>query len=482
MPNADAVPVQVTEPLAPPVVRSPSDVLRSVTAAALLVALLLLGALLGDQVTGFVADLLAGVDALGAALLTAVVVGTRLLVVVVVLAGLGATVVTYRWRLLATGIGAAALGAVLAALTGSAADSTEAALVNPSQSLGLISGEEFPTLAGLGAAAALLTAAAPWLPRRWRRVGWVLVVGLAVSRFLTAPVSLDVLIALVSGWLAGSLVLVVAGGPNRRPGGLAVADALVASGVPLASLKRADVDARGSTPFFGRTADDTMVFAKVVARDERSADLLFRLYRFAVPRDLGDERPFSSLRRMVEHEALVSLVARDAGVETPRFLAFAAAEPGGFVLSYEGIDGSSLDGVDDARLTDSVLDDIWGQIALLRVHRIAHRDLRLANVFLGADGCVSLIDFGFSELAASDLLLRTDIAELLASLTLAVGTDRAVAAATRALGTAPLADAADRLTPGALSGATRTAYKPQPDLLHALATACRSAADPVLEG
>ena len=110
MPNADAVPVQVTEPLAPPVVRSPSDVLRSVTAAALLVALLLLGALLGDQVTGFVADLLAGVDALGAALLTAVVVGTRLLVVVVVLAGLGATVVTYRWRLLATGIGAAALG------------------------------------------------------------------------------------------------------------------------------------------------------------------------------------------------------------------------------------------------------------------------------------------------------------------------------------------------------------------------------------
>ena len=41
---------------------------------------------------------------------------------------------------------------------------------------------------------------------------------------------------------------------------------------------------------------------------------------------------------------------------------------------------------------------------------IAHRDLRLANVFLAADGVVWMIDFGFSELAASDLLMATDLA------------------------------------------------------------------------
>ena len=64
----------------------------------------------------------------------------------------------------------------------------------------------------------------------------------------------------------------------------------------------------------------------------------------------------------------------------------------------------------------------------MRRHRIAHRDLRLANVFLADDGVVWMIDFGFSELAASDLLLTNDVAELLASSTLQVGPVRAVAA------------------------------------------------------
>lgn len=470
-----ATAVIVTEPPAPAVVRSPTDVLRAVVAAAVLVVLVVLGALFGDQIQSFLAHLLRGLDAIGTDLLTAIVVGTRAFTVVVALAAVGAAVVTRRWRLLGTVVIAGAIGAALAALTTQVIDTDQAPLVNPTVDLGLVSDQAFPTLAGVGAAAALLTAAEPWLGRRWRRVGWVLVIALAFSRFLTSPVSFDVVIALTAGWLAGALVLVVAGGPNRRPGGQAVADALVAAGVPLATLAPASVDARGSTPYFGTTADGDRVFAKVLAQDERSADLLFRLYRALVPRDLGDERPFSSLRRMVEHEALVSLMARSYGIVTPRVLAFASAPPGGFVLSYEGIDGSSLDGVEPERLTDDVLDQIWEEIRLLRHHRIAHRDLRLANVFLGADGQVALIDFGFSELAASDLLLRTDIAELLASLSLSVGSDRALAAAVRAVGPEAVADAADRLTPGDLSGATRTAYKARPGDLPALQAAARAA-------
>lgn len=468
--------VIVTEPPAPAVVRSPTDVLRAVVAAAVLALLVLLGTLFGSEIQSFLAELLRGVDALGARVLDTIVVGTRAFTVVVALAGVGAALVARRWRLLLTVVPAGALGAAIAAVTTQVVDTVEAPLVNPSVDLGLVSRQDFPTLAGVGAAAALLTAAEPWLGRRWRRVGWLLVLALAVSRFLTSPVSFDVAIALTSGWLAGAIVLVAVGGPNRRPGGQAVADALVAAGVPLATLAPASVDARGSTPYFGTTDDGRRVFAKVLAHDERSADLLFRLYRAAVPRDLGDERPFSSLRRMVEHEALVSLMAYSLGIATPRVLAFAAAPPGGYVLSYEGIDGSSLDGVAADRLTDEVLDQIWDQIETLRYHRIAHRDLRLANVFLGADGRIALIDFGFSELAASDLLLRTDVAELLASLGLTVGPERALAAAVRALGPAAVADAAHRLEPGNLSGATRTAYKERPGELAALQTACRAVA------
>ena len=110
----------------------------------------------------------------------------------------------------------------------------------------------------------------------------------------------------------------------------------------------------------------------------------------------------------------------------------------------------------------------WHLVGELRRHRIAHRDLRLANVFLDDSGEVWLIDFGFSEVVASDLLLATDVAELLASSSLCVGPERALANAANAVDPATLARALDRLHPWALSGATRTTLKGRPGLLDAL--------------
>ena len=135
------------------------------------------------------------------------------------------------------------------------------------------------------------------------------------------------------------------------------------------------------------------------------------------------------------------------------------------MLAYEAIEGRSLDRVAADELTDPILTDIWAQVSELRRHRIAHRDLRLANIFLAADGHVWLIDFGFSELAASDLLLRNDLAELVASSSLKVGPERAVAAAQAAVGPGELAGASERLRLWALSGATRTGLKESPGLL-----------------
>jgi undecaprenyl-diphosphatase len=89
----------------------------------------------------------------------------------------------------------------------------------------------------------------------------------------------------------------------------------------------------------------------------------------------------------------------------------------------------------------------------------------LANIFLEEDGHVWLIDFGFGEVVASDLLLATDVAELLASSSLVVGAERAVAHAAGSVDQPTLSRALDRLHPWALSGATRTALKTHPDLL-----------------
>jgi undecaprenyl-diphosphatase len=456
--------------------RSPADVLRLVVAAITLVLALLLGWWFEDELVAFGTELLQGFDAVPQWIVDVVVIGTRLLAVVVLAGGLVAAVIRGRWRMLVTACVAVGLAVALAAVLDAIDREEGGTSASVSTELGPFSNEGFPGALGLAAAAAALTAAAPWLSRRWRRLAWVLVAGLVVSRMLTAPVSFDGPIAAFAGWLCGAAVLVALGAPSRRPTPDAVVGGLRAVGLDVAQLEPASVDARGSTPYFGATTDGTRLFVKCLGRDERSADLLFRLYRAVQPRTFGDERPFESLRRAVEHEALVALAAASSGVRTPRVLAFANAEPNGYVLAYEGIGGRSLDKVPADHVDDELLTSVWRLVGQLRERRIAHRDLRLANIFLDDARTVWLIDFGFSELAASDLLLANDVAELLASSSLVVGAQAAVAHARAHVDPATLARARARLRPWALSGATRTALAQRPALLDELRDGLASAA------
>jgi undecaprenyl-diphosphatase len=446
--------------------RSPADVLRLCVATGVTLVLLIVEWLFGKTLVAFGSDLLRGLDAVPHWVIDVAVIGTRIITVVMLGGGFVWTLYHGRWRMLAT-VAVAGLAAVamVGLLDGVARTEQGRVPIDIANGLGPLGAEGFPTAAGVAVAAAVVTAAAPWLSRRWRRAGWALILGLVVTRFLASPVSFDSLRAAVFGWLCGAAVLVALGGPSRRPTSFAVVDGLARVGLPLVQLQTSSVDARGSTPYFGVGADGSTLFVKALGDDERSADLLFRLYRRLQPRAFGDERPFSSLRRAVEHEAFVALAARAVGVRTPRLRAFATAEPHGYVLAYEAIEGRSLDRLDPTEITDDVLAATWRLVGELRKHRIAHRDLRLANIFLDDGGDVWLIDFGFSEMAASRLLLATDVAELLASSTLCVGSERAVAGAASTIDGAGLSEALDRLHRWTLSGATRTAHKSRPDLL-----------------
>jgi undecaprenyl-diphosphatase len=445
--------------------RSPVDVLRLAVALTLLLALVLFDAVFGNAVREFQADLLRGLDAFNVTVITIFVAAVRVVSLTIIVLGTVWALLRGRLRFLVT----VALGAALAAVIAVAADwivnDEPTALVRIEDDFGPLSDAGFPSSAGLAAVAGIVAAGTPWFSRRQRRFGWLLVVALGFVRFIAAPVSANSVLALLAGLAAGAASAVILGAPSRRPTRAAAVAGLRAVGVDLATLEPAAVDARGSTPYFGTTAAGQRLFVKVLGADERSADLLFRLYRYVVPRDFGDERPFESLRRAVEHEALCALAAQSVGVRTPQLAGFGVAPPGGYVLAYEAVAGRSLDRVDDADLDDARLDAIFEQVATLRAHGMAHRDLRLANLFLGDDGKIWLIDFGFSELAASELLLATDLAELVTSLSLKVGPATAVEAAERVVGRAALDSALPRLAAGFLSGATRTGIGERPDLL-----------------
>jgi undecaprenyl-diphosphatase len=170
----------------------------------------------------------------------------------------------------------------------------------------------------------------------------------------------------------------------------------------------------------------------------------------------------------VEHEALVSLVARDVGVRTPRMRGVVSVDLDSMMLAYDRIDGRPVDAMDDAEVTDELMRGVFEQVLPMRTHRIAHRDLRRANIFASSHGEAWIIDFGFGELAADQGLLDADVAQLLASFAVVAGPQRPVRAAIDVLGRDAVAGALPRLQLQALSGATQSALKAHDGLLQDL--------------
>jgi len=344
----------------------------------------------------------------------------------------------------------------------------------------IVRGHDAPGLgfpSGHSAVAFALTATAvPFLARRWRRVIWVLPLTVGFARvFVGAHLPLDVVGGFALGWTAGALVHLVAGAPSGRVTAGQVEQALRRAGLDVAAVRPAKVDARGSTPFFAQTADGGTIFVKAVGADQRDADLLFKLWRSVAYQNLDDEKPFRSAKRQIEVEALLDLLAARAGVRTPEVVALSELANGTTLLAHQGLRASGLDTADAARLSDAVLRDLWTQVALLHRARLAHRDLRLANVMLDEDGRSWVVDFGFAEASAPDRALHRDVAELLASQSAKVAPEHAVAAAVSALGASEVAGALPYLSPAGLASATRDALARLPGRLDELRRAAAKA-------
>ncbi|WP_328401563.1 lysylphosphatidylglycerol synthase domain-containing protein [Nocardia sp. NBC_00403] len=317
-------------------------------------------------------------------------------------------------------------------------------------------------------AAAMAAAASPWLPRPWRRAVWALAGAVALSRvFVGAHFVLDVFGGAALGWTVAAALHLLWGAPVHRAEAPAVLRALTAAGLRPVRVIPAVLDARGSRPFYV-TTETCELFVKVIGYHERNADVLFKLFRHLIFREVEDESPFATPKQKAEHEAFLTLLARRAGVRTPTIASVGVAASGDAWIAEERVPSRNLARTVSGPISDESLCDIWCQIALLRAARIAHRDLRLANILIDEQDAPWIVDFGFGESGASDHLLDADVAELLVSMSFKVGPERAVATAHMVLGTDALTSATPLLQPLALAVATRRATRHQPRLLHEL--------------
>jgi undecaprenyl-diphosphatase len=326
-------------------------------------------------------------------------------------------------------------------------------------------------------AAALATAAGPWLPRPVRGATWWVVGLVALGRmYAGAHLPLDVVGGAALGWAVAAAAHLAVGAPGGRPTARAVLEGLRAAGIDPVKVHPVAADARGSVPFVVRGGDGEQLFVKAVGREQRDADLLFKAWRYLAFREVEDETPFASAKQQAEHEAYLSLLAARAGVRTPAVLTATPAADGQVLLVQQHVAGQTLDRLEAGQADDRLLAAVWAEIGRLRAAGIAHRDLRRANVLVDAGGQPWLLDFGFAEAAANARWLAGDVAELLASLACLVGPDRAVRSAAQALGAEAVAQALPLLQPAALPAATRADLKARPGLLAELRERAAAAA------
>ena len=121
------------------------------------------------------------------------------------------------------------------------------------------------------------------------------------------------------------------------------------------------------------TRDGRRLFIKALGSDQRDADLLYRAYRFARLRNVGDTWPAASVIRAVEHQALIGVMAERAGVRVPRVDRVIKAGGGTALLVMDRVDGSSLGQLPAQRISDDLLQRLWAEVDRLHRAGIAHR-------------------------------------------------------------------------------------------------------------
>ncbi len=327
---------------------------------------------------------------------------------------------------------------------------------------------DFPTTGYLASAAATVTVGAAYLQRRWKRAAWSWVFILVLLRLLgPGQPPLDVWIGLSLGVVVGSIALLLFGSPNPEPGPTEILEALRDVGLDPAEVRRREEVGHHAT-YDTVERDGRRTFIKLRTPDDRSWDLLSRLYRAVRLRSSEVSRPYSTLKRRVEHEALAVLTVRDAGARSPAVLGVGTTRSGAAFVVEELVDGRRLSTLADEEFDDEMVRAVFTTVRSVHATRIAHHDLTLDNLLLDGSGLVWLVDYDEAELAASHRDRARDIAELLVALALVIGPERSVALGVERLGNDAVAASLPLLQPLALSRSLGKSIRSQRSLLDQL--------------
>jgi tRNA A-37 threonylcarbamoyl transferase component Bud32/membrane-associated phospholipid phosphatase len=180
----------------------------------------------------------------------------------------------------------------------------------------------------------------------------------------------------------------------------------------------------GSTPLRIKVKGDpdTWLFGKLYAKSHLRADRGYKLGRELLYGRLEDEKPFNTVRRLVQQEDYALQKLYLAGLPTPRPYGVVELTPEReYLLVSEFFDGAVELG--EAEVDDQVIDDGLGIVRKLWDAGLAHRDIKPANLLV-RDGRLLLIDVAFVEVRPSPWRQAVDLANMMLCLALRSSAER----------------------------------------------------------
>ncbi len=455
-------------------IRKPVDLLRCVLSCIEVVALAVAGVAASATTAAVQADIVGASRHIPSALLT-VARPLAFIALFILPVALAVQLLARRqWRRLAEAVATGILAAAVTAVANDLLSREPASRLYDAIIMSHPGTSQIPALdpavAGLVGYATMigLVGRPAWRNALWVAVGVYAVVHVGV---LHTPM-LTLLITVVAGRAIGLAVRYVAGSTSQRPSAHDIAVALIATDLPVTAIRRVRHQGNGgggSRQYAVTGRDETRLDVVVYDRDQQAAGAVYRVYRSIrllaqVPRNAP-----LSVDRAVEHRALLSYAAEDAGAPTPRLCALVRVGPEAAALAYEHHEGTTL-AQRNPGCSDEELSQIWDAVGRLHARRVTHRGLTADRILLTDDGQAMLLDPGDGDVAASDLQVRLDLAQLIAELALYVGADRTADLALEKAGADEMLAVVPLLQPVALARSTRKALRRRRDVLPALRT------------